>query len=82
VIHVHWLIPAELEFPVDLLAGERHRFLLRDADKDHLVAHLSLLSNAIGDVVLSLSVLKLDDRDLMLLGILLESPHKVLRDLA
>jgi len=65
VVHVDGLVARELEPPVDLLALECLRLLLRHSDEHDPVTHAALLPNPIGDLVLPLLVVELADRNLL-----------------
>ncbi|MGB7721141.1 MAG: hypothetical protein WBL65_14640 [Bryobacteraceae bacterium] len=52
MVHADGFVARELEPPVDLLALERSRLLLRHADEYDPVADATLPPNPIGDIVL------------------------------
>jgi hypothetical protein len=51
VVDAHALVARELELPIDFLAWEGLRFLMRHTDEHDAIAHTALLPDPVGDVV-------------------------------
>ena len=81
VIDVDRLVAVELELPVDLVAVEGLRFLLRYPNENDGVSHVAAAPEAVGNIVLPLFVPELIHRNAFLFGQRLHSFAKLLRDL-
>ena len=81
VINIDRLVAVELEPPVDLLAVEGLRFLLRHPNENDGVSHVAAAPEAVGNLVFPLLVPELIHRNALLFGQCLHSLTKLLRDL-
>ena len=82
MVDVDRLVPVEPKLAVDLRAAERLCLLLRYADEDDLIPHPSLTAEIVGNIVLSLFVLKRMNRNLLPLCLCLHRFAELLRHLA
>src|SRR5262249_38722921 len=82
VVYVDRLVARELKLPVDLLALEGLRFLLRHTDENDPILYAALLPDLVGYLVLTFLVIELVRRNLMLFGHCLHRLAELLRYLA
>src|SRR5882724_3851587 len=81
MVDIDRLVAIELKLAVDLRAAERFRLLLRHPDENDLIPHAPLPAEVVGDIVFSLFVLKLINRNLIPFRLRLHRFAKLLRHL-
>src|SRR5215813_52424 len=82
MVHVDRLVACELEASLHFSALKRLRLFLRHAGEYNAIPYSPLLPELIGNIVLSLFVAELADRDLLSLGQRLHCSAKPLTDLS
>ena len=81
VVHVNRLVTVELELSVDFPAVESLRFLLRHSDEHDPIPHRALAAEFVGNVVFSLLMPELVNRNGILLRQCLYCFTELFRDL-
>lgn len=66
MVHVNGFVTVEVELPVDLVPGESLGLLLRHANEHDGIPHRALLTEPVGNIVLSFLMPELVNRDLLL----------------